>query len=59
MTFQWPELLWLLLLVPALIALYFALLKRKKKLAVRYASLGLVSRAMGPGRSWPAGRTCL
>jgi Ca-activated chloride channel family protein len=50
MTFQWPELLWLLLLVPALIALYFALLERKKKLAVRYASLGLVSRAMGPGR---------
>jgi Ca-activated chloride channel family protein len=50
MTFQWPELLWLLLLVPALIALYFALLKRKKKLAVRYASLGLVSRAMGPGQ---------
>jgi len=36
--------------VPALVALYFALLKRKKKLAVRYASLGLVSRAMGPGQ---------
>jgi Ca-activated chloride channel family protein len=50
MSFQWPELLWLLLLVPLLIALYFALLKRKKKLALRYASLGLIGRAMGPGQ---------
>jgi len=50
MTFQWPELLWLLLLVPVLIALYLALLRRKKKLAIRYASLGLIGRAMGPGQ---------
>jgi len=50
MTFQWPELLWLLLLVPALIAAYFALLRRKRRLALRYASLGLVSKAMGT--SW-------
>jgi Ca-activated chloride channel family protein len=47
MTFQWPELLWLLLLVPVLVAAYFALLRRKKRLALRYASLGLVSQAMG------------
>jgi Ca-activated chloride channel homolog len=47
MTFQWPELLWLLLLVPVLIAGYFALLRRKKRLALRYASLGMVSKAMG------------
>ncbi len=45
MTFQWPELLWLLLLVPVLIAGYFSLLKRKKHLALRYASLGLVGKA--------------
>jgi Ca-activated chloride channel family protein len=44
MTFQWPELLWLLLLVPVLIAAYLALLKRKKRLALRYASLSLVSK---------------
>ncbi|HTS24118.1 MAG TPA: VWA domain-containing protein [Casimicrobiaceae bacterium] len=50
MTFLWPELLWLLLLVPALIAIYFALLRRKKRLALRYASLGMISRALGPGR---------
>ena len=50
MTFLWPELLWLLLLVPALVALYFVLLRRKKKLALRYASLGMVSRAMGAGQ---------
>jgi Ca-activated chloride channel family protein len=49
MTFLWPELLWLLLLVPVLVALYFVLLKRKKRLALRYASLGLISRAMSTG----------
>jgi Ca-activated chloride channel family protein len=50
MTFLWPELLWLLLAVPVLVALYFALLKRKKRLALRYASLGMISRAMGPAQ---------
>jgi Ca-activated chloride channel family protein len=45
MTFQWPELLWLLLLVPILIAGYFSLLRRKKALALRYASLGLMTKA--------------
>ena len=46
MTFQWPELLWLLLLVPVLVAGYLALLRRKKRLALRYASLGLASKAI-------------
>ena len=50
MTFQWPELLWLLLLVPALVAGYLALLRRKKRLALRYSSLGLASKAIGPER---------
>jgi Ca-activated chloride channel family protein len=50
MTFQWPELLWLLLLVPALVAGYLALLRRKKRLALRYSSLGLASRAVGVER---------
>jgi Ca-activated chloride channel family protein len=50
MTFLWPELLWLLLAVPVLVALYFMLLKRKKRLALRYASLGMISRAMGPAQ---------
>jgi len=51
MSFQWPELLWLLLAIPLLIAFYFWLLRRKKKTAVRYASLGLLKEAM-VGLSW-------
>jgi Ca-activated chloride channel family protein len=49
MIFQWPEFLWLLLLVPALVALYLHLLGRKKKFALRYASLDIVREAMGSG----------
>ena len=47
MTFQWPELLWLLLTVPLLVAAYIALLRRKKKAALAYASLSMVKEAMG------------
>ena len=47
MTFLWPEMLWLLLLVPALVAAYFFLLHRKKQAALRYASLSIVKEAMG------------
>jgi len=50
MTFLWPELLWLLALVPAIVGLYLLLLRRKKKLAVRYASLAMVKDAMGAGQ---------
>ncbi len=45
--FLWPELLWLLLVVPALVVAYVLLLRRKKKAAVRYASLAMVKEAMG------------
>jgi len=47
MTFLWPDALWLLLLLPAIAALYVALLRRKKKAAVRYSNLALVKEAMG------------
>ena len=47
MSFVWPQYLWLLLVVPVLVAAYVALLRRKK-LAVRYANLGLVKAAMSP-----------
>jgi Ca-activated chloride channel family protein len=47
MTFLWPEMLWLLLIVPALVAGYFFLLRRKKEAALRYASLSLVKEALG------------
>ncbi len=49
MTFLWPQMLWLLLTVPVLVGLYFLLLRRKKKAAVRYASLAMVKNAMGVG----------
>ena len=50
MTFFWPELLWLLLSVPVLVALYLLLLRRKKKAALTYASLSMVKAAMGAGQ---------
>src|SRR5262245_28549856 len=50
MRFLWVDLLWLLLIVPLLIAAYVYALKRRKKLALRYASLLLVRDALGPGQ---------
>lgn len=50
MRFLWPELLWLLLFVPALVAAYVWAMRRKKKAAIRYASLMLVRGALGPGQ---------
>ena len=49
MTFQWPEMLWLLGALPLLVAAYVLLLQRRKKLAVRYASLAMIREAMGAG----------
>ncbi len=51
MTFFWPQFLWLLLALPLLVAVYVWLLRRKKKLALRYASLSIVREAMGRGQS--------
>ena len=48
MTFLWPEMLWLLLAAPLLIAFYFWLLQRRKKNAIRYASVSLMKVALGP-----------
>jgi len=47
MKFLWPEMLWLLLIIPALVAAYFFLLRRKKEAALRYASLSMVKEALG------------
>jgi len=47
---MWPDMLWLLAAVPALIATYLFLLRRKKKSALRYANLSLVKEAMGAGQ---------
>lgn len=47
LTFLWPELLWLLLLVPVAVGVYLYLLYRRKKTALRYANLAMVKAAMG------------
>ncbi|MCP5280983.1 MAG: VWA domain-containing protein [Rhodoferax sp.] len=52
MTFMWPQFLWLLLAIPLLVLVYVWLLRRKKKLALRYASLSIVKEAMGAGMHW-------
>jgi Ca-activated chloride channel family protein len=52
MRFLWSELLWLLLIVPVLIAGYVYALHRRKKSAIRYASLMLVRDALGPRQGW-------
>jgi Ca-activated chloride channel family protein len=50
MTFAWPELLWLMVALPLLLAAYVYVLRRRKKLALRYASLSMVREAMGAGQ---------
>ena len=50
MRFLWPQYLWLLAIVPLLAAAYVAILRRRKRSAVRYADLGLVKAALGPAQ---------
>src|SRR5512137_1473336 len=50
MRFLWPDVLWFLLLVPALIAAYVVILRRRRSAAVRYASLTLVRDSIGAGQ---------
>jgi Mg-chelatase subunit ChlD len=52
MSFLWPELLWLLLLLPLLVALYLWLQRRRRKMVVRYSGLAMVREALGHGASW-------
>ena len=52
MNFLWPEMLWLLAVLPVLVLLYIWLQRRRKKIAVRYASLSLVREAVGRGPGW-------
>ena len=51
MTFLWPQFLWLLAAIPLLVMLYVWLMRRKKKLALRYASLSIVREAIGAGQT--------
>jgi Ca-activated chloride channel family protein len=52
MSFIWPDLLWLLAVLPLLVAVYLWVLRRKKRLALRYASLTIVKEAIGKGSRW-------
>jgi Ca-activated chloride channel homolog len=51
MNFLWPEFLWLELALPLLVLLYVWLMRRKKKVALRYASLSIFKEAMGPSQA--------
>ncbi len=49
MSFLWIEMLWALLLVPVLVLAYILAQRRRRKYALRYASLSLVKEALGRG----------
>ncbi len=51
LTFFWPQFLWLLIAIPLMVVAYLWLLRRKKKVMLRYASLSIVKEAMGKGQS--------
>jgi len=50
-SFAWPSLLWLLLLVPVMIAGYILLLRRRRRSAFRYPNLALIREA-AEGPTW-------
>ena len=52
MRFLWPQALWLLLLVPLLVAAYLWALRRRRLQALVYPSLLLVRPALGAQRLW-------
>jgi len=52
MTFLWPGALWLLLVLPAAVAAYILILRRKSKAAVVYPNLAFVKAAMGRQQRW-------
>lgn len=50
MRFLSPSLLWLLIAVPTLAAVYVLLLRRKRHAVVRYASVAIIKEALGPAQ---------
>lgn len=51
MRFVWPEMLWLLAALPVMVLGYVVVLRRRRRTALRYASLRLVRAALEPGAS--------
>ncbi|MBI3167676.1 MAG: VWA domain-containing protein [Chloroflexi bacterium] len=49
MTFIWASLLWSLMLIPLLVMLYLRMQRRRREIALRYGSLGLVQQTTGRG----------
>ena len=52
LSFLWPHYLWLLWIVPLLVGVYVWLLRRKKRVALRFASVAIIKQAMGTGLHW-------
>ena len=52
MTFEWPYVLGLLLLAPLLVAFYALMQRRRRRMAVTFASLSLIREAAPSGARW-------
>jgi Ca-activated chloride channel family protein len=52
MKFIWPQMLWLLILLPLLVAAYIWLMRRKRRAGMRFANLALVRAALEGGPTW-------
>jgi Ca-activated chloride channel family protein len=52
MDLEWPGLRWLLLLAPLLVLAYLWAQRRRKRYALRFATLSLVREALGRGPGW-------
>jgi len=50
MKFLWPQMLWLLLLLPALVGLYLWLLRHKKRALLKHSGLALIRQALAGGQ---------
>jgi Ca-activated chloride channel homolog len=49
MKFLWPQMLWLAMALPMIVAAYVLILRHNRKRAVRYASIGIAKQAMRGG----------
>jgi len=52
MSFIWPNLLWLLALLPLLVLTYIWLLRKKRKTTLRLATVQVAKLALGKGPGW-------
>jgi Ca-activated chloride channel homolog len=52
MNFLWPHMLWAMAALPVLALLYWWILKRRRKSAVRLASVAIARMAVGKGPGW-------